>query len=863
MSNLATITNNILADSGIDDINVVVSTGSYTNPSWIVSLPWTKITGTPTTLAGYGITDAYTQTQVNTLLSGYVPVGRTITINGTTFDLSANRTFNVGTVTSVTASSPLFSSGGATPNITIQQASGSQNGFLSSTDWTTFNNKQNALTNPVTGTGTTNYLPKFTGPSTIGDSSISDVASSPLSIVKNASSITSNLIFISPTTGTNASILNLDNAGAGSFYIGRQNSAGNSVLLSGLGAYASVIGHTGSQTLHLVTNAISRVQIDGSGATTFSSSVTASSIIRSGGTSSQYLMADGSVSTLTNPVTGTGSLNKVAKWGTSTGIVDSFITDAAGTATRIDKDGVSVTAALLAIAPSTSTNASILNLDNGGGGTFYVGRQNSAGNSVLLSGLGAYASVIGHTASQTLHLVTGALSRLAVFGDGNIGINTTTDAGFKLDVNGTGRFTKSSGAGNIISFSDATYGLDIAATATGGSLQTYNTNQTLDLKTFGTGSIILSTASTPRLTIASTGSATFSSTVETVARFSSSGDSTIIIGGNAAQGISSGEQYITYQNGTTNSNAWMVGMDDGEDWRFAYGAVGEITDANSLIRLTQGGNVLIGTTTDAGQRLQVNGTATFSVNTNASLLITNSGQTPILSFRSNGVTAAGRIRVDEAFGGGEMVFSTKTTGGVDTDRMMINTSGNVLIGITTDSGQRLQVSGISRFTHTSGYGINNRYTSENLELNFGTVIGGRIGIQAKVISSGGAYPLYLSPEGGGIDVTGAATFSSSVTAGGDVIAFASSDRRLKDNLTRIESSLEKVGKLSGYSFDWNSNQETYSGKDYGVVAQEVEAIFPELVKTRDNGYKAVKYEKLIPVLIEAIKELNEKVEKLK
>jgi hypothetical protein len=111
--------------------------------------------------------------------------------------------------------------------------------------------------------------------------------------------------------------------------------------------------------------------------------------------------------------------------------------------------------------------------------------------------------------------------------------------------------------------------------------------------------------------------------------------------------------------------------------------------------------------------------------------------------------------------------------------------------------------------------------------------------------------------------TGTATFASTISAGGDVIAFSSSDRRLKDNLTIIESSLEKVGKLSGYSFDWNSNQETYSGKDYGVVAQEVEEIFPELVKTRDNGYKAVKYEKLIPVLIEAIKELNEKIEKLK
>jgi hypothetical protein len=80
-------------------------------------------------------------------------------------------------VTAVTASSPLASSGGTTPNITIQQASGSQNGFLSSTDWTTFNNKQNALTNPVTGTGTANYVPKFTGSTTIGNSNLQDSGS--------------------------------------------------------------------------------------------------------------------------------------------------------------------------------------------------------------------------------------------------------------------------------------------------------------------------------------------------------------------------------------------------------------------------------------------------------------------------------------------------------------------------------------------------------------------------------------------------------------------------------------------------------------------------------------------------------------
>ncbi len=73
----------------------------------------------------------------------------------------------------VTASSPLsFISN----TISISQASGSANGFLSSTDWTTFNNKQNALTNPVTGTGTTNYLPKFTGTSTIGNSIVQDAS---------------------------------------------------------------------------------------------------------------------------------------------------------------------------------------------------------------------------------------------------------------------------------------------------------------------------------------------------------------------------------------------------------------------------------------------------------------------------------------------------------------------------------------------------------------------------------------------------------------------------------------------------------------------------------------------------------------
>jgi hypothetical protein len=134
---------------------------TYSNPIWISSLAWAKITGTPTTLAGYGITDGALKST-------------TLTINGVTFDISANRTWNVGTVTSIGTSGPI--TGGpitGSGTIGITQAGVSTDGYLSSTDWNTFNNKQNALTNPVTGTGTIYTLPMWGG--------ITSLVNSPLS----------------------------------------------------------------------------------------------------------------------------------------------------------------------------------------------------------------------------------------------------------------------------------------------------------------------------------------------------------------------------------------------------------------------------------------------------------------------------------------------------------------------------------------------------------------------------------------------------------------------------------------------------------------------------------------------------------
>jgi hypothetical protein len=110
----------------------------------------------------------------------------------------------------------------------------------------------------------------------------------------------------------------------------------------------------------------------------------------------------------------------------------------------------------------------------------------------------------------------------------------------------------------------------------------------------------------------------------------------------------------------------------------------------------------------------------------------------------------------------------------------------------------------------------------------------------------------------------APTVAGTIRAAADVIAFASSDERLKENKVLLTDVLDKVNQLGGYEFDWIPMEGIHEneGHDIGVIAQEVEKVFPEIVTTRDNGYKAVKYEKLTAILIEAIKELTNKVKDL-
>ncbi len=89
---------------------------------------------------------------------------------------------------------------------------------------------------------------------------------------------------------------------------------------------------------------------------------------------------------------------------------------------------------------------------------------------------------------------------------------------------------------------------------------------------------------------------------------------------------------------------------------------------------------------------------------------------------------------------------------------------------------------------------------------------------------------------------------------------ACSDRRFKQNIMPLASSLDKVSKLQGVAFTWNQaafpSRQFPAGKEIGLIAQDVEPIIPEVVQTDAQGYKSVAYDKLTAVLIEAVKELK-------
>jgi hypothetical protein len=119
--------------------------------------------------------------------------------------------------------------------------------------------------------------------------------------------------------------------------------------------------------------------------------------------------------------------------------------------------------------------------------------------------------------------------------------------------------------------------------------------------------------------------------------------------------------------------------------------------------------------------------------------------------------------------------------------------------------------------------------------------------------------------------TPASGTSGEIRATNNITAYYSSDSRFKENVSPIPGPIEKLSALRGVEFDWTEDwMEANGGEDgyfirkhdIGVIAQELELVMPELVATRPDGTKAVKYERLVALLIEIDKELLNRIKTL-
>ena len=210
-------------------------------------------------------------------------------------------------------------------------------------------------------------------------------------------------------------------------------------------------------------------------------------------------------------------------------------------------------------------------------------------------------------------------------------------------------------------------------------------------------------------------------------------------------------------------------------------------------------------------------------------------------------------------------------GAVGSELPLVTTSGTQTLTNKTINGSQLVDASVanaklanSSVTVTAGTGMSGGGSvalGSTITLTNAGVTSAVAGTGVSVSGATGAVTFSI---GQAVATTSAVTFAS-VSATGDVIAYSSSDRRLKDNIKNIENPIEKVQQLNGVTWEWNSNADELqqSLPTVGVIAQEVEEVLPQLVHDRENGYKGVDYAKLTGLLIEAIKEQQKQIDELK
>jgi hypothetical protein len=179
-----------------------------------------------------------------------------------------------------------------------------------------------------------------------------------------------------------------------------------------------------------------------------------------------------------------------------------------------------------------------------------------------------------------------------------------------------------------------------------------------------------------------------------------------------------------------------------------------------------------------------------------------------------------------------------------------NINGRVGIGISNPS-EKLDVNGTIK-----GHNLEIGDTVNGGNINGEIFIGGGTSANVGIHATNPEHPLHVR---GNVRIEGNLTLTGNMTLNGRLNGTIASDSRLKKNVKPIKNSLQKLQQIEGVYFDWkDSTQMSQEGRQLGVIAQSVEAQFPELVVENGEGYKTVAYSQLSAVLIQAVNELKSK-----
>ena len=339
---------------------------------------------------------------------------------------------------------------------------------------------------------------------------------------------------------------------------------------------------------------------------------------------------------------------------------------------------------------------------------------------------------------------------------------------------------------------------------------------------------------------------------------------------------------------TTNASHFLTFVDSNN-----ASATGEIVYTTSTVVVNpQSSNVGIGTSSPS-TRLTIEGTAAAAATVTVLTLrnssdggvgmsFTNSVSVPLASISAL-VTSTGAGTDD-----GILSFSTAVNG-VITERFRADASGSLILnGTVGGTGNAIVLRGGTAASSEGpqiimGYGNNTSSAitgQANSTWNI-DVAAGLANNNFRIFRQNSAGATVVGAEfteaSGGVQLisVGVGTTSSGVTgeirATNEITAYFSSDIRLKENIRLIADPITIVNQIRGVYYDWTDEHIKARGgedgyfvrkHDIGVIAQEVEAVLPEIVATRDDGTKVVKYEKLVALLIEAVKDQQRQINQI-